>query len=132
MGLDDDGLGEICEALRYNKSVTKLNISRNYFSPLGAERLRRALEENVTIESIDLSRNALGFQSIQALQQQCCVVGDPTTRGLRRRRERPVHMNTMGNYAFEEILNAITHGVGFLFSIMGTSPLSYNVIQSQT
>lgn len=111
-GLDDDGLGEICDALKQNKTLTKLNLSRNYFGTLGAERLRRALEENVTLLNIDLSRNALGFQSINALQQQCCVGGVGN-------RSRPLMMSTMGNYVFEEILNSVTHGVGFLLSIVG-------------
>lgn len=34
-GLDDDGLGEICDALKTNTTLTKLNLSKNYFGPLG-------------------------------------------------------------------------------------------------
>ena len=31
-GLDDDGVKEVCDGLKKNKTVTNLNISRNHFS----------------------------------------------------------------------------------------------------
>jgi Ran GTPase-activating protein (RanGAP) involved in mRNA processing and transport len=74
-GLDDDGIGEICESIRLNRSVTSLNLSYNYFGEVGAERLRAALIENSTLKRLDLSRNALGFQSINALLCSCSPKG---------------------------------------------------------
>lgn len=107
-GLDDDGIGEICDALSINKSITKLNISRNYFSALGAERLRKLLAENKTLKFLDLQNNALGFQSIQGLTCYCDKL----------------QINTLGNYVFEEILNSVSHGIGFLLAIIGKFAVS--------
>jgi hemolysin III len=107
-GLDDDGLFEIAQALKNNKSVTSLNLSGNRFAAYGAKALRKALLTNKSLHTLDVSRNALGFPSISALQ--ACCVGDmmPNRRIL-----------TTGNYIYEEVLNAVTHGVAFLISILG-------------
>ena len=105
-GLDDDGLSEICVALKSNKSVTNLNLSRNQFTSIGADILRNALNENKTIKKINLSRNALGYHSINNLQCVCQPKG--------------IDIDIMGNFVFEEVLNSVSHGVGFMLSVVGT------------
>ena len=131
-GLDDDGISEICDALKSNTALTSLNLSRNNFSSIGAEHLRDALTENKTIQKLDLSRNALGYHSINYLQCACLPKG--------------IKMDVMGNFVFEEVtsilfslhilffylisrlllsvcvlqvLNSVSHGVGFILSIVG-------------
>lgn len=108
-GLDDDGLGEICEALVANSSITSLDLSSNHFGSLGAERLRLALERNTSVRSLNLSRNALGFHSINSLQCSCLPRG--------------MTLQTNGNFVFEEILNAVSHGIAFLASIVAANIL---------
>lgn len=105
-GLDDNGLAEICAALKENKSLKRLNLASNFFTRIGAMSLMDALSQNTSLTFLDLSQNALGFQSINALQCSC------SARGL--------EIATMGNYVFEEIMNSVTHGLGFLLSIIGT------------
>ena len=63
------------------------------------------LERNASLQTLDISRNALGFHSVHRLR--CC--------GAAHR----VDMRVDGNYVFEEILNSLTHGLGFIASIVG-------------
>ena len=105
-GLDNDGISELCDAIRINSSITKLNLSSNHFNEIGADRLRQALAENKAIKYLDISRNALGFQSISALVN-CCSPKKMT-------------IETSGNFVFEEVLNSVTHGIAFLFSVVGS------------
>lgn len=108
-GLDDDGMTEICRALDSNDSVTKLDISRNIFTENGAKMLTEALARNSKLKELDLSRNALGFQAISSLQCACATSG--------------LLINTSGNYVFEEIMNAVSHGVGFIGAVIGSTLL---------
>lgn len=108
-GLDDDGIGEICEGIKGNSSITDLNLSSNHFGEIGAEKLRLALLENSSIKNVDLSRNALGFRSINSLLCSC--------------QSRGTLISTNGNFVFEEILNSVSHGVAFLVSVVAANVL---------
>ena len=105
-GLDDDGLNEICLGLQNNKSVVDLDISRNSFSSFGIHYLRDMLNVNETLKSINISRNSLGFKSIKTLR--CCCA------------HRDLDLRVEGNYVFEEVMNSLTHGLGFVASVIGT------------
>ena len=102
-GMDDFGIQEICEGLKKNSSVTALNVSRNNFSvkvrslsmrltssaatPIimppssllyqGVQYIERMLGRNSSLKSLDISRNALGFHSINTLQ--CCCAAKRLT-----------------------------------------------------
>ena len=104
-----EGLEEICQGLERNKSITTLNLSSNYFGEKGAMLLASVLSRNESIKHLDLSRNALGFRSIHSLMS-CC-------------RPRHITVTSHGNYLFEEILNSVTHGIGFLASVVGANLL---------
>eukprot|EP01041_Mallomonas_annulata_P009973 gene9973-20735_t len=104
-GIDDDGLAEICESLKTNKSITNINLSRNNFTSSGAENLREVLTENKKLKNIDVSLNALGYHTINSLQCACV--------------RNNIQMNIQGNFVFEEVLNSVSHGVGFLLSVVG-------------
>jgi len=108
-GLDDDGLGEVSDALLVNSTITSLNLSSNHFGEVGAEKLRQALEHNSTLKTLDLSRNALGFRSINAIVCSCAPKG--------------MTLSTNGNFVFEEILNSVSHGIAFIFSVVGACVL---------
>lgn len=104
--VDDDGVKEICEGLKVNDKVTKLNLSSNHFGQLGTSYLSEAMAINKGIKELDMSRNALGFNSINNLLCIC--------------KPRNVSVHTFGNYVFEEILNSVSHGVAFLGSVVGS------------
>ena len=108
-GLDDDGVREICDALKVNQSLTCLNLSMNHFGEQGALTLQEALAHNVKLKNLDLSRNALGFRSINALVCSC------TPKGM--------ILQTSGNFVFEEILNSVSHGVAFIASVVASCVL---------
>lgn len=109
LGLDDDGIREICNGIRKNSSIHTLNLSGNHFGEVGAAYLTEALGTNQSIKKVDLSRNALGFRSINSLLCAC--------------RPRNLTVLTNGNYVFEEILNSVTHGLAFLVSVVGANIL---------
>lgn len=92
-----------------NKSVEELNLSSNHFGELGTLKLIEALIENNSIKKIDVSRNALGYQTINALACACKPKG--------------LILETHGNFVFEEILNSVSHGVAFVFSVVGANVL---------
>jgi hypothetical protein len=104
-GLDDDGVRELCDALKANKTLVSLNLSGNYFGETATLSLQDALSENSTLKSLDISRNGIGFTSINSLLCSCLSRG--------------VFVKTEGNYVFEELLNSITHGFGFILSVIG-------------
>ena len=100
---------QLCDSLRLNTSIKNLNLSNNHFGESGAEKLRNALLNNRTIKVLDLSRNALGFRSINALLCSCKSNG--------------MYVQTNGNFVFEEILNSLSHGLAFLASVVGANLL---------
>lgn len=108
-GLDDDGIGEICEGLKKNTSVKYLNLSYNHFGEIGAEKLRATLLGSKTIKKVDVSRNALGFRSIESLVCSCIPNG--------------MELETHGNFVFEEILNSVSHGIAFILSVIAANVL---------
>eukprot|EP01038_Epipyxis_sp_PR26KG_P010804 gene10804-14504_t len=108
-GLDDDGIKEICEAIKVNKSITQLNLSSNHFGETGAAYLIDALKNNNSLTKIDLSRNALGFRPISNIVR-CCG-------------PKNIYLLTNGNFVFEEILNSVSHGVAFLVAVVGANLL---------
>lgn len=108
-GLGDDGLKELCEGLSQNNSLVELDLSRNNFTHIGANYLTEALSVNKSLKKIDLSNNALGFVSINSV---LCICGPKN-----------LSVGTSGNYVFEEILNSVSHGVAFIFSILGANLL---------
>ncbi|CAM9448778.1 unnamed protein product, partial [Heterosigma akashiwo] len=109
-GLGEDGLFEICEGLKRNTSVTELNLSKNYFTEAGMGMLRSVLEVNPRLKVVDISCNALSFQAVRSLETS-------PMQHLSARHGGCCKLRVDGNYVFEEILNALTHGIGFLMAI---------------
>lgn len=112
-GIDDDGILEVCDIVRHDRSrIRSLNLSSNHFGSRGVEELLAALNANPSsaIRHLDVSRNALGFQSINLLECNCTSV-------------RSMRLVKHGNFVFEEILNSVSHGIAFLFSIVAANIL---------
>ena len=78
-GLTDDGITELSEGIKKNKSIKKLNLSYNNFGEVGAEMLCQAVSENTSIDHLDLSSNGLGFQSISRILRTCKCRCKPIT-----------------------------------------------------
>lgn len=55
-GLDADGVRELCTALKENRSVTDLNLSRNRFGEEGAALLEGTLDSTPALRSLDVRR----------------------------------------------------------------------------
>lgn len=104
-GMSDEGIHELCDALKANKTLMKLNLSGNYFGEEATMLLNKALLENSSLKYLDISRNALDFSSINAIMCSCTKLG--------------VVVRADGNYVFEEILNSVSHGFGFILSLIG-------------
>ena len=81
-------------------------------------KLTRALESNSSLKFLDLSRNALGFQAVYELQCACSATG--------------LLIKTGGNHVFEEIMNAVSHAVGFIASVVGSTLLMTEAIAKGT
>lgn len=114
MGLDDEGIDELCKGIIENNSITELNLASNQFGELGAAKLLDALNKNSSIKKVNLSMNALGFRSINSLLCAC--------------RPKGIALTTDGNYVFEEILNSVSHGVAFLLSVVAAIVLISDVV----
>ena len=81
-----------------------------HFGALGAEMLRTTLADNSSLVKVDVSRNALGYRSIESLLATCSCT-------------RTVELETHGNFVFEEILNSVSHGIAFLLSVVAANVL---------
>lgn len=55
-GLDPDGMRELCDALRENKSLTDLNLSKNRFGGEGAAMLEEVLDSAPSLKFLDVRR----------------------------------------------------------------------------
>jgi len=114
IGLDADGIIELCTALRHNHSLKSLNISRNYFGAEGSKLLEDILHEKGNLEKIDISGNALAFKYVKGIEKALNkAIGNNSN----------IVLNVEGNYVFEEILNSLSHAIGFILSMIGTGML---------
>lgn len=106
-GLDDDGIKEICDGIKANTSIELLSLANNHFGETGAQYLGQALSVNNSVKILDLSRNALNYNAMNAVMT-CCG-------------PKNIVVDIEGNFLFEEVLNAVTHGVAFLGALLGAN-----------
>merc|ERR1712137_321302 len=57
----------LAEALKHNKTLTLLDLSRNEVGAQGAQALAESLKKNNTLEYLSLSSNRIGDQAAEAL-----------------------------------------------------------------
>jgi hemolysin III len=121
VGLSAAGARELVDAVRVNRSMATLNLSDNPGIKPAVEdgALARALAANEgALTLLDVTNDQLGFSAVdglrRAMKQVHCRCG--------------THFELLdeGNNVFEEVLNALTHGVGVLFALGGSFVLMYH------
>mmetsp|Transcript_26043 Transcript_26043/g.82309 ORF Transcript_26043/g.82309 Transcript_26043/m.82309 type:complete len:537 (-) Transcript_26043:165-1775(-) len=133
-GIDHEGLVDLCEGLRHNSTLRVLNLRGNFLGPKGG----RVLVDFVAltlrgggsgVRSLDVSYSSIGFNAAQCLMRLTgrtvvdSRVPHVPTEGT------PV-VQVMGNFETEELWNAVTHGLMFLLSILGSVLLLHQVVAS--
>lgn len=130
----------LAQALTRNESIKELDVASCGLRDLGVQELARAIETS-QLEKLDLRRNAFGAQGCAALVE---AVGRGKDRGECGLQVLDVGMNGLGyttvkrmranlqglqlhidqgNYTTEEVLNAVTHGIGCALALVGSVPL---------
>ncbi|KAH8058344.1 hypothetical protein JL722_6206 [Aureococcus anophagefferens] len=113
--------------------------------PRGDDKLAAALGSSATIKTAKLGSNAFGDAGTAALTKHLgagkwrCSCGlqrlDVSNNGLYYSSSHKlatvlskhgVKIDAVGNYTTEEILNALTHGMGFIAALIGAIPLLYD------
>ncbi|KAK7233723.1 hemolysin-like protein [Aureococcus anophagefferens] len=135
----------LAQALRRNTSVTTLDVSACGLDDLAITELAAALGSSATIKTAKLGSNAFGDAGTAALTKHLgagkwrCSCGlqrlDVSNNGLYYSSSHKlatvlskhgVKIDAVGNYTTEEILNALTHGMGFIAALIGAIPLLYD------
>jgi len=102
IGIDEIGVEQLAIGLRENKTVKRVDLSRNYLGPEGAIVLFTILRESTTLDKLDVSFNAIGWGVTKMMKRDMCCQ----------------NISTDGNYVLEEIYNAVSHGLGLIFSLI--------------
>lgn len=107
IGIDEIGVEQLAIGLRENRSVKRVDLSRNCFGAEGANVLFTILRESTTLDELDVSFNNIGWgTSVTMKRNMCCQ-----------------KICTDGNYVLEEIYNSVSHGLGLIFSLIAGSLL---------
>jgi Ran GTPase-activating protein (RanGAP) involved in mRNA processing and transport len=69
VGLGPDGFVFLCESLRYNKHLSKINLSKNNASEKGAQSLAQVLATNQVIQDLNLASCNIGFVGVKHLAE---------------------------------------------------------------
>lgn len=121
VGLSKFGAAQIVEAVQNSDSLIYLDLSDNpgIGPALKDGALATAISKNSTLEHLDLTNDQLGFATVEELHKafKSSERGCGCSNGT---------ILDEGNNVFEEILNALTHGVGAVFAIVGSGVLMYH------
>mmetsp|Transcript_1147 Transcript_1147/g.1764 ORF Transcript_1147/g.1764 Transcript_1147/m.1764 type:complete len:419 (-) Transcript_1147:58-1314(-) len=111
MGLSPAGAEQVVRAVSASKTLQTLNLSSNpgIFPVVENSELASAIQKCPTLIKLDLTNDQLGFTAVQKIRRCGC--------------EQELQVVDAGNNVFEEVMNAVTHGVGTLFSIIGSAVL---------
>mmetsp|Transcript_19781 Transcript_19781/g.32503 ORF Transcript_19781/g.32503 Transcript_19781/m.32503 type:complete len:418 (-) Transcript_19781:509-1762(-) len=114
LGLSMFGGLEIVKGVKKTSSLETLNISFNpgVHEALADGHFEAALRTNSTLVSLDLTNNLLGFAQVEALRK--------AMKQSHKKSGREFEIIAFGNNVFEEVLNAVTHGIGIIFAIAAT------------
>ena len=94
------------EALRQFTNSTKTNHTDRENDDTGAKTNENTNSSNKSsLRRLNVSRNSLGFKAINDLQCVC--------------QQNNIQLEYQRNYIFEEVLNSVSHGIGFLLSCLG-------------
>jgi hypothetical protein len=73
--IGDEGTKACAETLKYNKSITVLNLASNNISDEGTKALAVALKYNTTITKLVLARNKIGNEGAKAIAE--AIIANP-------------------------------------------------------
>eukprot|EP01098_Paradermamoeba_levis_P010133 TRINITY_DN423_c0_g1_i2.p1 TRINITY_DN423_c0_g1~~TRINITY_DN423_c0_g1_i2.p1 ORF type:complete len:334 (+),score=76.10 TRINITY_DN423_c0_g1_i2:133-1134(+) len=104
----------LANALRVNSTVRVLNLHGNRVYLQGAQHLAEVISNHPSLESVDVSNNHIGFPGVTAISN-----------AIKKGNNKIGSANLDVNFVMEEIVNAITHGIGALFSVIGSIILLY-------
>ncbi|KAJ8600536.1 hypothetical protein CTAYLR_007910 [Chrysophaeum taylorii] len=112
-GLRDLGVAELAAAIEASPQIRRLDLRRNAFGDEGCRALRDALirgkaDGTCGLAELDVSWNGLGHRTVTQLAAL---------------REAMTLRIEDGNFTTEELLNALTHGVGCALALVGAVPL---------
>lgn len=122
-GLRDLGVTELAAAIETSPQIRRVDLRRNAF---GAEGCRKLLDAVVRgkargtcgLQELDVSLNGLGHKTVTLMRSALVCQPKKKHDGL---------LSTLkideGNYTTEELLNALTHGIGCLLALLGSVPL---------
>jgi|GEM_PF-52771 len=117
-GLSKYGALEIAKAISHSDSIEVLDLSFNAGCADGLSdgTFEESLSTNVSLRTLNVTNNQLGFSVVNRFNNAM----------KRSHGEDPFEIIDDGNNVFEEVMNALTHLVGILFSFVGTSILMYH------
>lgn len=103
------GVEALMDAAQSSASLTSLDLSRCHLCDDGAETLLAALRESPQshgLKKLNLQKNGLSFDAVTHLRQACACSG--------------IEVDLSGNHVLHEVLNAVSHGLGIVLSVLGT------------
>ncbi|CAE8710469.1 unnamed protein product, partial [Polarella glacialis] len=104
-----EGVAALVDAVRRSKSLRSLEMRSCHFGDAGGELFAALLQEGQEVhglEHLDLENNFISFHTCQCLQQ--------ASRGQK------LQLQLVGNQVLDEVLNAVSHGLGLLLAIVGS------------
>eukprot|EP00930_Biecheleria_cincta_P046155 TRINITY_DN31835_c0_g1_i1.p1 TRINITY_DN31835_c0_g1~~TRINITY_DN31835_c0_g1_i1.p1 ORF type:complete len:525 (-),score=75.82 TRINITY_DN31835_c0_g1_i1:70-1614(-) len=137
-GIDSEGVNDLCEGLRRNRSLRKLSLRGNFLGARGGKILAEFLADQLkevgsqgktTLRQLDVSTCSIGYEGVQRLAE---IAGFKAvyTRTPAHPQEGAPLVDVANNFETEELWNAITHGIMLAFGILGTVKLLMQVSNS--
>ena len=140
-GFQSHGAYALSRVLLQSKNISEVFVPRHKIGPYGASAIFRSCQHNPTIKVLALRRCMIGERGAEAFVKciqspSCgllevdlsnCGMGFRATKhvcdGLVEREHAGLHsieVDLEGNLIFQEIMNAVTHGLGIIFAILGS------------
>lgn len=149
LGFNSHGAFSLSKVLQISKYIEEVYLHRNRLGPYGSSTIFLAASQNSTLKvlglrrclvgergakafamyiatsdkcglrTVDLSTNRIGFDGSKAIADAL------VQRKLEGRIDMQVNMD--GNLVFQEVMNCVTHGLGIILCIIGTTLLNARV-----
>ena len=78
--MNDKGGVKLGEAIRYNRSISKMNLSDNNFTDETALAINRNLLDHKMLEEVNLSKNLINLRIIEILEATCAKIKEMKVR----------------------------------------------------
>lgn len=73
---NDKGGVKLGEAIKYNRTISKMNLSDNNFTDETALAINRNLLDHKMLEEVNLSKNLINLRIIEILENTCAKIKD--------------------------------------------------------